>query len=173
MCVCVCMCVHGSIGGTPRMRNPMTTHAMDPHGAVVCAGFRVVHCPIPGPLCSANIVLATEASDNKGLPHTLEHLTFMVWRGTRCDGTCVRRRGKENNSSETPSLYDVARARTSTPIAPWTILPPCPCRMAPMRTLQTTTPPTRCPRQALTVGGHSVLQLVFFFSVTPHLSIFL
>lgn len=33
--------------------------------------------PIPGPLCSVAIIVPTEAKDNKGIPHTLEHLVFM------------------------------------------------------------------------------------------------
>ncbi|KAJ1944244.1 hypothetical protein FBU59_002656, partial [Linderina macrospora] len=38
--------------------------------------MRVVLCRVPGPLCSMNIYVPTIANDNKGLPHTLEHLVF-------------------------------------------------------------------------------------------------
>ena len=41
------------------------------------SGIRVALCPVPGPLCKADIVIPTECSDNGGLPHCLEHLVFM------------------------------------------------------------------------------------------------
>eukprot|EP00741_Cyanophora_paradoxa_P022640 tig00021493_g21865.t1 len=41
------------------------------------SGMRFVLQRVEGPLCAACIVFSTEASDNKGLPHTLEHLVFM------------------------------------------------------------------------------------------------
>eukprot|EP00762_Andalucia_godoyi_P002459 ANDGO_02830.mRNA.1 Uncharacterized protein C05D11.1 len=41
------------------------------------SNLRLVFCPIPGPLCELNVVIPTEPHDNKGLPHTLEHLVFL------------------------------------------------------------------------------------------------
>jgi Zn-dependent M16 (insulinase) family peptidase len=38
--------------------------------------LRVVFAPVPGPLVSATIVVPTIASNDKGLPHCLEHLCF-------------------------------------------------------------------------------------------------
>ncbi|KAJ3046244.1 hypothetical protein HDV00_000056 [Rhizophlyctis rosea] len=38
--------------------------------------FRLVFVPLRGPLCSTSIVVPTVAEDDKGLPHTLEHLVF-------------------------------------------------------------------------------------------------
>eukprot|EP00163_Fabomonas_tropica_P012816 TRINITY_DN2417_c0_g1_i4.p1 TRINITY_DN2417_c0_g1~~TRINITY_DN2417_c0_g1_i4.p1 ORF type:complete len:115 (+),score=2.51 TRINITY_DN2417_c0_g1_i4:187-531(+) len=46
------------------------------------SGARVVFLGVPGPLCQACIVLPTEPPDNKGLPHTLEHLCFMGSKGS-------------------------------------------------------------------------------------------
>eukprot|EP00698_Gefionella_okellyi_P019046 TRINITY_DN5785_c0_g1_i2.p1 TRINITY_DN5785_c0_g1~~TRINITY_DN5785_c0_g1_i2.p1 ORF type:complete len:413 (-),score=81.29 TRINITY_DN5785_c0_g1_i2:106-1344(-) len=43
----------------------------------ISSGLRVVFCPVSGPLCNATIVIATEAPNDAGLPHTLEHLVFM------------------------------------------------------------------------------------------------
>ena len=40
-------------------------------------GIRVVLCQVPGPLVNGYFLLATEAHDDDGLPHTLEHLVFM------------------------------------------------------------------------------------------------
>ncbi|CAE8603247.1 unnamed protein product [Polarella glacialis] len=40
-------------------------------------GTKVVLACLDGPLCSVNMFFATEASDDKGLPHCLEHLCFM------------------------------------------------------------------------------------------------
>ena len=39
-------------------------------------GFRVIIVDVPGPLCAASIVIPTVSWNNKGLPHTLEHLIF-------------------------------------------------------------------------------------------------
>ncbi|KAL3897236.1 MAG: hypothetical protein SGCHY_003555 [Lobulomycetales sp.] len=39
-------------------------------------GLRIALVPLPGPLCSVSIVLPTPSRDDKGLPHTLEHLVF-------------------------------------------------------------------------------------------------
>ena len=39
-------------------------------------GFRIVFVALPGPICSTSIIVPTVCSDNKGLPHTLEHLVF-------------------------------------------------------------------------------------------------
>ncbi len=41
------------------------------------SGIRVALCPVPGPLCKADIVIPTECANNGGLPHCLEHLVFM------------------------------------------------------------------------------------------------
>ncbi|CAK0830832.1 unnamed protein product, partial [Prorocentrum cordatum] len=40
-------------------------------------GTVVVLAKVGGPLCSAGMLFATEASDDKGLCHCLEHLCFM------------------------------------------------------------------------------------------------
>ena len=40
------------------------------------SGLKVVFCAIEGPLCSASVVVLTESPNDKGLPHTLEHLVF-------------------------------------------------------------------------------------------------
>ncbi|OXA50789.1 Presequence protease 2, chloroplastic/mitochondrial [Folsomia candida] len=40
-------------------------------------GLEVVHADIEGPIVNGYIVLATRATDDDGLPHTLEHLIFM------------------------------------------------------------------------------------------------
>ncbi|KAJ6646667.1 hypothetical protein Bhyg_01880 [Pseudolycoriella hygida] len=40
-------------------------------------GLKVVLADVEGPLCCGYFVLATEASDDDGLPHTLEHLIFL------------------------------------------------------------------------------------------------
>eukprot|EP00960_Hanusia_phi_P012543 366536-Hanusia_phi.AAC.1 len=41
------------------------------------SGLRIAICKLPGPLCQADIVIPTACSDDKGLPHCLEHLIFM------------------------------------------------------------------------------------------------
>ena len=43
----------------------------------VKSSMRIAICPLPGPLCQADIIVPTECSDNAGLPHCLEHLIFM------------------------------------------------------------------------------------------------
>ncbi|KAI8325434.1 hypothetical protein GQ54DRAFT_295466 [Martensiomyces pterosporus] len=40
------------------------------------SNLRVILCRVPRPLCSLNIYVPTVSSNNKGLPHTLEHLIF-------------------------------------------------------------------------------------------------
>ena len=40
-------------------------------------GLRIALCPIPGPIVNGYFLLATEAHDDDGLPHTLEHLVFL------------------------------------------------------------------------------------------------
>lgn len=40
-------------------------------------GLNVVFCEVDGPVCNGYFVLATEAHDDDGLPHTLEHLIFL------------------------------------------------------------------------------------------------
>ena len=40
-------------------------------------GLRIAICPVPGPLVNGYFLLATEAHDDDGLPHTLEHLVFL------------------------------------------------------------------------------------------------
>lgn len=40
-------------------------------------GLSVVLCDVDGPVCNGYFVLATEAHDDDGLPHTLEHLIFL------------------------------------------------------------------------------------------------
>jgi len=39
-------------------------------------GLNVIFCDVPGPLCSAAVVVLTEPLNDYGLPHTLEHLVF-------------------------------------------------------------------------------------------------
>lgn len=46
-------------------------------------GTQVVLANVEGPLCSVHMLFATEAHDDKGLPHCLEHLCFMGSRGYR------------------------------------------------------------------------------------------
>ena len=40
-------------------------------------GLRIVLADVDGPLVNGYMALATEAHDDDGLPHTLEHLVFM------------------------------------------------------------------------------------------------
>ncbi|ORY06614.1 hypothetical protein K493DRAFT_18579 [Basidiobolus meristosporus CBS 931.73] len=40
------------------------------------SGFRIININVPGPLCYASIIVPTIADNDKGLPHTLEHLIF-------------------------------------------------------------------------------------------------
>ncbi len=40
------------------------------------SNFRCVFVPLPGPLCSATLLVPTLAVNHKGLAHTLEHLIF-------------------------------------------------------------------------------------------------
>ncbi|CAG8536091.1 8052_t:CDS:2 [Ambispora leptoticha] len=40
-------------------------------------GLSVVHIDVEGPLVNGYFVLATEAHDDDGCPHTLEHLVFL------------------------------------------------------------------------------------------------
>src|SRR4051812_47219486 len=49
-------------------------------------GLTSIMVGVPGPLVSGCFALATEAHDNDGLPHTLEHLIFLgsdtwPWKG--------------------------------------------------------------------------------------------
>ena len=41
------------------------------------SGMVAVIADVPGPIVDGYLVLATEAHDDDGLPHTLEHLVFM------------------------------------------------------------------------------------------------
>ena len=41
------------------------------------SGLTIVVAQVPGPLVNGYFCLATEAHDDDGLPHTLEHLVFM------------------------------------------------------------------------------------------------
>ena len=41
------------------------------------SGMVVTIADVPGPIVDGYLVLATEAHDDDGLPHTLEHLVFM------------------------------------------------------------------------------------------------
>ena len=41
------------------------------------SGLSVTIADVPGPIVDGCLVLATEAHDDDGLPHTLEHLVFM------------------------------------------------------------------------------------------------
>ena len=50
------------------------------------SGVRVALCDVAGPLCSAFVVVPTVAADDRGLPHTLEHLVF-------CGSRAVPHRG--------------------------------------------------------------------------------
>ena len=59
-----------AVVAVPELHGPVRTYV---HRA---AGVRVVVCDVPGPLCSAYIVVPTQCSDDRGLPHTLEHLVF-------------------------------------------------------------------------------------------------
>lgn len=43
--------------------------------------FRVIFCDVPGPLVSLSILVPTVSNNNKGLPHTLEHLIFCGAKG--------------------------------------------------------------------------------------------
>jgi Zn-dependent M16 (insulinase) family peptidase len=54
----------------PELAGPVRTYV---HGG---CGVRVVVSPVPGPLCAAYIVVPTAVADDRGLPHTLEHLVF-------------------------------------------------------------------------------------------------
>ncbi|KAJ3133441.1 hypothetical protein HDU90_005760 [Geranomyces variabilis] len=40
------------------------------------SNFRIIFCPVPGPLCSSSIIVPTLAQGDEGLAHTLEHLIF-------------------------------------------------------------------------------------------------
>ncbi|KAJ1977571.1 hypothetical protein H4R34_003532 [Dimargaris verticillata] len=40
------------------------------------SGLHIIFADVVGPTCSASIVVPTLSPDNKGLPHTLEHLVF-------------------------------------------------------------------------------------------------
>ncbi|KAJ1783874.1 hypothetical protein LPJ59_006475, partial [Coemansia sp. RSA 2399] len=40
------------------------------------SNMRVVVCRVPSPIYTLNIYVPTAVTDNKGLPHTLEHLIF-------------------------------------------------------------------------------------------------
>lgn len=53
------------------LRRDLTVYRHQP------SGLRVALVDIPGPLCQADIVVATKCDNNKGLPHCLEHLVFM------------------------------------------------------------------------------------------------
>ncbi|KAJ3254769.1 hypothetical protein HK103_006844 [Boothiomyces macroporosus] len=78
--------------------------------------FRVVFVDVPGPLVSCSIVIPTLSNDNKGLPHTLEHLIFcgsesMPHRGyldnlaTRCLST-----GTNAYTAEDHTCYEITTA---------------------------------------------------------------
>lgn len=54
------------------------------------SAFRLVFIPVPGPIATASIVVPTLASNNKGLPHTLEHLVF-------CGSESIPHRGYLDN----------------------------------------------------------------------------
>ncbi|KAI8903628.1 Metalloenzyme, LuxS/M16 peptidase-like protein [Gorgonomyces haynaldii] len=55
-------------------RLDLSTHTT--HVKTYEKGMRMVFCHLPGPLCSLSIIVPTKISDDKGLPHTLEHLVF-------------------------------------------------------------------------------------------------
>ena len=59
-----------AVVAVPELHGPVRTYVHR------IAGVRVVVCDVPGPLCSAYIVVPTQCSDDRGLPHTLEHLVF-------------------------------------------------------------------------------------------------
>ncbi|KAI9015118.1 Metalloenzyme, LuxS/M16 peptidase-like protein [Gaertneriomyces semiglobifer] len=74
--------------------------------------FRVVFCKVPGPLCSASIIVPTLADNDKGLPHTLEHLVFcgsesipnrgyLDYLATRCLSTGTNAYTAEDHTSYT------------------------------------------------------------------------
>ena len=78
--------------------------------------FRLIFVPVPGPLVNASLILPTLASDNKGLPHTLEHLVFcgsqsLPFRGyldnlaTRCLST-----GTNAYTAEDHTSYEICTA---------------------------------------------------------------
>ncbi|KAJ3268749.1 hypothetical protein HDV01_002322 [Terramyces sp. JEL0728] len=52
--------------------------------------FRIVFVDVPGPLVSCSIVIPTLSNDDKGLPHTLEHLIF-------CGSESIPHRGYLDN----------------------------------------------------------------------------
>ena len=45
------------------------------------SGLRIVLADVDGPLVNGYMALSTEAHDDDGLPHTLEHLVFMGSEG--------------------------------------------------------------------------------------------
>lgn len=45
--------------------------------------FRVIFAECPGPLVSLSIVVPTLSTNDKGLPHTLEHLIFCGAKGSK------------------------------------------------------------------------------------------
>ncbi|KAL5032116.1 hypothetical protein BDV3_000710 [Batrachochytrium dendrobatidis] len=78
--------------------------------------FRIIFVEVPGPLCSASIVFPTISVDNKGLPHTLEHLVFcgsqtipnrgyLDFLATRCLST-----GTNAYTSEDHTSYEITTA---------------------------------------------------------------
>lgn len=78
--------------------------------------FRIIFVDIPGPLVSASIVIPTVSDNNKGLPHTLEHLIFcgsesIPFRGyldnlaTRCLST-----GTNAYTAEDHTCYEITTA---------------------------------------------------------------
>ncbi|TPX68367.1 hypothetical protein SpCBS45565_g03135 [Spizellomyces sp. 'palustris'] len=80
------------------------------------SAFRIVFCSIPGPLCSAAIVVPTLGEGDEGLAHTLEHLVFCGSRGiphrgyldslaTRCLST-----GTNAYTSEDHTAYTITTA---------------------------------------------------------------
>uniref|UniRef100_A0A7S1TES2 Peptidase M16 N-terminal domain-containing protein n=1 Tax=Compsopogon caeruleus TaxID=31354 RepID=A0A7S1TES2_9RHOD len=45
------------------------------------SGARLATFIVPGPLCSATVIVRSLPSDNSGIPHCLEHLTFLGSKG--------------------------------------------------------------------------------------------
>lgn len=58
-------------------RQMHTTHFPHFTRHTLPSGLTAYHIPAPGPLVHGTFALATEAFDDKGCPHVLEHLVFM------------------------------------------------------------------------------------------------
>ncbi|KAJ1964009.1 hypothetical protein GGI12_001702 [Dipsacomyces acuminosporus] len=59
---------NGSSSGSGGFRTSVYRHCE--------SNLRIIICRVPNPLCTLNIYVPTVSDNNKGLPHTLEHLIF-------------------------------------------------------------------------------------------------